>query len=420
VPSKIGIHGIRPNKIGDLVQRVLDGGAHIATVKAVDDLGWLPLIKQMSPQTVTVGRVTLEEGIHLGDDLREESRKTFDKVVHQWEANRQGIDYWEIINELDPIGVDGHRKLAEAMIHCMDFAEAEGFKLALFSYSMGVPEWDEIEAIVETGVFARAKEGGHILALHEYGNPMDQWFGEPIPPRPAHPERGALACRYRWWYDEFLVPRDEVVPLVITEAGTTFGFEQPEFSKEQWLEQIAWYDERLREDAYVIGCHIFTLGPVHPWFNFDFEPVINEIADHIIALKDDPDPIREVEGSSEEENGEEEGNGEIMEKVEPREPYERHYLLLPPGATWEWVKACRSYWEIFRVTVGGSADDAGWGPGLDARVVTAVNPSRWPGDLQSFFSEHYPGVVYDPIEVDNPQQLKVLLDQRVEDNKRLG
>ena len=33
-------------------------------------------------------------------------------------------------------------------MHCMDIADEEGYKLALFSYSLGVPEWEEMEAIL--------------------------------------------------------------------------------------------------------------------------------------------------------------------------------------------------------------------------------------------------------------------------------
>ncbi len=410
MPSKIGIHGIRPNRTGAFIEQVVAGGAYVATVKAVDDLGWLAHVKQVSPRTVTVGRLTRVADFPLNTNLRTEVRHAFDRVLPQWEANRASVDYWEIINEMDPPSVDGHRRLAEAMVYSMEIAEAEGFKLALFSYSMGVPEWDEIKAIVETGVFARAKQGGHILALHEYAHPMNQWFGEPIPPRPPHPERGALTCRYRWWYDDFLVPRNEVIPLVISEAGTTLGIKELGLTVQQWVDQVAWYDERLREDPYVIGCHLFTLGPVQPWFKFDFEEALGLLAQRIIALKDQPDPVRGAGGGS---SG---GTGELK----PREPYDRHYLLLPPDAGWEWFAACRTYWETFRVTIGGSADDAGWGPGLKSRTVTAVNPDRWPADLRAFFEQYYAGCVYDPIQADSPQQLQQILNRRVQLGRPLG
>ena len=422
MPSKIGIHGIRPDGISRLLDQVGAAGAYVSTIKSVDDLGWLTGIKGISPQTVTVGRSNQVVDFYTEGNLLEEARHMVNKVLPQWEANREGIDYWEIINEMDPPSIDGHRKIAEVMIHCMDLAEAEGFKLALFSYSRGVPEWDEMEAMVATGVFGRAKQGGHIFALHEYAEPMDLYYGEPIPPHTAHPDRGALACRYRWWYDGFLIPRDEVIPLVISEAGTTRGMLELGLTPKQWVEQIIWYDERLREDPYVIGCHLFTLGPVHPWFDFDFEDALEELGEYIISLKDEPDQPREVEPVP--------GGAVIIEPIEepemgdsdlkPRVEYERHYLLLPPGTEWEWIEACQKYWEEFHVTVGGSADDAGWGPGLKVRMVTAVNPHLWPSDLKEFLDTHYPGCTYDPIQVDTPEELQTILDQRARTGKRFG
>jgi len=414
MPSKIGVHGIRPDGVASFARRLVEGGAHLATAKSVDDLGWLGQVKEISPQTVTVGRSNKVVHIPLDLNLREEARRTLDKILPQWEANREYVDYWEVINEMDPPSIEEHRKLGEIMIHFMDLAEAEGFKLALLSYSTGVPEWEEMKAIVETGMFARAKQGGHVLALHEYGTPMDVWFGEPIPPRQPHPQRGALCCRYRWWYDDFLVPRDEVIPLVITEAGTMTGMKELGLTPRQWVDQVIWYDERLREDPYVIGCHLFTLGPVHPWADFNYIDAIDLLAERIIAIKDEPDHIRGVDG------GQEEPEEPEQPGLKPRIPYHRHYLLFPPDASWEWIEACREYWNKFRVTIGGSGDDSGWGPGLEQRAVTAVNPDHWNGDLQGFLDTYYPGCVYDPVHAETPQELKDILDRRAREDKRLG
>jgi hypothetical protein len=74
--------------------------------------------------------------------------------------------------ENDPPSTEGHVWLAQFFIETMNIAEDNGYKLALFSYSVGVPRWCEWEAIVETRVFGRAKEGGHVLALHEYNWPV--------------------------------------------------------------------------------------------------------------------------------------------------------------------------------------------------------------------------------------------------------
>jgi len=90
---------------------------------------------------------------------------------------------------------------------------------------------------------------------------------------------------------------------------------------------------------------------------------------------------------------------------QPRAPYARTYVLLPPGAGAAWASAVvEGGWDTQRFTIGGSADDAGIGD-LDVRRVVAVNPAAWGDDLFAFFEEHYPGVLYVPIAAENPGQL---------------
>lgn len=93
----------------------------------------------------------------------------------------------------------------------------------------------------------------------------------------------------------------------------------------------------------------------------------------------------------------------------PRVQYPRSYILIPPPAGIEWVEAVlRATWDRYRVTVGGSADDAALGD-LDRRRVIAVNPEGWPGDLGDWYATNYPGVEYRPIRAPNPAALDVLL-----------
>jgi hypothetical protein len=186
--------------------------------------------------------------------------------------------------------VDGHRWLGEFYIECMEIADQNGYKLALFSYSVGVPEWEEWEAIVETGVFQRAKEGGHILSLHEYNWPnIDRGWGAPLPGRPAGLDRGVLTGRYRHLYEDFLIPRNQVVPLVVTEAGydpSIFGQGFDADWQDRYVSEMAWYDDKMREDDYVIGCALFTLGGINQWQDWDFAEVLPELKDYIVSLKD--------------------------------------------------------------------------------------------------------------------------------------
>ncbi|MGC9347531.1 MAG: hypothetical protein ACP5JG_05275 [Anaerolineae bacterium] len=432
MPSKLGIHAILPGETPMVVEQLLAAGAHLSTVKAVAAMGWLKEIKDLDESVVTVGR--LMHGVHgsinvegpaLYGDLQKSARDVMDSLLPEWEPHQAYVDFWEIINEQDPIGPDGHRRLAEFMAHCMDIADREGYHLGLFSYSLGVPEWDEMRAVVKTGVFGQAKAGGHALALHEYAYPMNKWFGEPLPGRPTYRTRGPLACRYRWWYEDFLIPRGEVIPLLLTEVNV--AKEMPLLTPHEWITQMKWYDERLREDYYVIGAHLFTLGSAGSWDNFDFGRFLPLLTDHIVSVAEAEDPIwPEHEREPEEERPkprppeEEPPKPEPSESCAPRTPYSRHYLLLPEKATWDWIAACRRYWETFKVTIGFSADDAAYGPGLEERAVTVVNPQAWDDDIEAFFTRHYPGIRYDPILARTPRMLEVILNDRVSQGLRYG
>ena len=433
MPSKLGIHGILPGETLKILRDLLNAGTTMTTVKSVEGIGWLKDVKDLDPSVQTVGRFMKGvdpkvnvEGPPMDGDRRKTARKIMDSLMPKWEPHREYVDYWELINEQDPIGVDGHRNLADLMMRCMEIADQEGYKLGLFSYPMGVPEWEEWEGIVETGVFGMAKAGGHMLSLHEYAYPMDVWFGEPLPGKPTYPDRGPLSCRYRWLYEDFLKPRNEVVPLFLTEVNLAKDI--PKVSVGEWMEQMAWYDARMREDYYVIGAHIFSLGGAGSWQHYDFTRMIPAMTAHMISVKDtvDPvwgesvEPVEPIEPEKPEPVEPEKPEVIVPASCEPREPFARHYLLLPPGADWRWLEACRRYWEAYHVTVGSSADDAAYGPGLSERAVTAVNPHLWGDDLQAFFDKHYAGVKYDPVTADSPEMLEGVLNQRVDSKQRFG
>lgn len=299
-PSKLGVHTIHSGGAEDLVQQVAEAGARVALVKALDQFGYLSIVKEVSPETVTVARssnTTCGEGIQPIYDPAEAALWKMSCFMPAWENDRQNVDYWEVLNEVDPAPDEhphGHAWLGEFYIECMEIAEQNGYKLALFSYAVGVPELEEWEAIVDTGVFSRAKQGGHILALHEYNwsRMSDDWMPLPGNP-PDSKDRGWLTGRYRHLYEEFLSPRNQVIPLVITEAGYDPGADKDEPGwDDDWLKRyvddMAWYDDRLREDNYVIGCALFTLGPNSRWENWDYAEVKDDLRDYIISLKDAP------------------------------------------------------------------------------------------------------------------------------------
>lgn len=99
------------------------------------------------------------------------------------------------------------------------------------------------------------------------------------------------------------------------------------------------------------------------------------------------------------------------ERGKPRIQYKRVYVLLPPDAGEEWVRAvAEATWLNKGYTIGRSADDAGIGD-LDHRTVIAVNPEKWGegtdgSGLQGFYAKFYPGVEFRPIRASTPEELK--------------
>ena len=298
--SRLGLHTLRPNNAYGFVRDVHDAGAHVALVKALDDFGYLRFVKETSPETVTIARWNGVAAVDPVGDPAEKATWVMDQHMPRWRYEQDVVDYWEVLNEPAPPTVAGHVWLAQFYMAAMDIAEANGYRLALFSYSVGVPRWHDWEAIVETGVFARAKQGGHVLSLHEYNWPVtDYRWGEPAEDQPPYEDRGVLTGRYRYLYRDFLIPRDEVVPLAITESGLDPVLRQPgqpETWEERYVETMIWYDTRLREDDYVIGAAMFTIGSggISPWTYYDYEELLwpgnpygGNFLDYIVSLKDE-------------------------------------------------------------------------------------------------------------------------------------
>lgn len=397
--SKLGIHSLRPASIGDWSNQLLAAGTRFSVVKAVDDMDWLISMKQISPKTITIARrCSSIEGcneINHNGDLDGLARALFklitDKIATRPEL-KTAVDYWEICNEPVPVGIEGATKLCYVMSECMKKAEAIGIKLAIFSLCAGTPEWDQMVAMVNTGIFAQARAGGHILALHEGvfdTDPVDKWWGDQIPGSPIVPGAGALCFRYRYLY-HLLKQRGEVIPLVVTEIR----FNGVKYTAEEIVTRATWYDSKARQDYYVWGFCPFTVGAISGWERDDYTYAYQNLLDYMIFIRDSQN---DTPSGSEPEPEPRRG--------EPRIQYERTYVLMPQDATLDEMLATQQKYYQYRYTFGQSADDAGTG-NLGVRKVIAVNPSRWPGNLKEFFETYYPGVIYTPVET-NPTELKL-------------
>ena len=406
--GKLAIHGIRPANIGSYVEQAAAAGAPLAAVKMVDDLTPLIHVKAVSPSTLTVARlVHSAEGcprVQFPDtNLDRLARDIMAPIFRKLDAQpalREAVDVWEAVNEPDPPGVYGYQRLSELMIKCMDLGEAEGLRLCLFGLNAGTPEWDEMVGMAESGVFQRARQGGHVLTLHEGvtnpNAPIDSWFGDLIPGSPRVDGAGAQCFRYRYLVRALEEAGAPMIPVIVSEW---YGGHAP-LTAQQVTERARWYDEEAAKDPWILAFCPFTLGPVGAWKSHDYDYAYPSLVAYTISVKDRQNATHEPQPTPPSPPS---GRGQ------PREQYERVTVLLPPTADAATVNlVSEATWGPlgdYRFSIGASADDAGIGD-LDKRIVLAVNPSEWGDDLGAFFETHYPGVAYLPIESENGYQLR--------------
>lgn len=292
--SKLSLHVIRPNsaEIMEFVRRVQP-----SVIKLVDDFGLSEEIMLSSPRTLIVGRVDDREQNYVGTP-EEAAFKYVQRHLPKYLAN-PAVDYWEGWNEPDP-GMENMAWYARFEQERVRLMAQYGLRSAIGGFATGVPEVNEFALFmpaIETAV-----QYGAVLTLHEYGAPViNQGYGSALPGYPFHPDRGSLALRYRWYYEELLKPAGLVIPLIITEAGIDGiignrpgppGYGWADFQEyavdagwgsngiEAFVNQMAWYDEEVRKDYYVLGFTIFTAGPIGHWNNYDITSVLPHLTNY--------------------------------------------------------------------------------------------------------------------------------------------
>lgn len=307
--SKISLHALGPSDpyIMELVRR-----AKPRVVKSVGDFGWLAEVKAVSPETVTVGRVSGWENEAWIETV--DPGALAEKIVaDQLETYRlnPGVDYWEGWNEFVPVTPERMRWFAQVEAARACLMQAHGLRAAVGGFSTGVPEYDLMDDFLPA--LEAAQRCGGIFQLHEYNAPtLDCGVATGVPniiagaPALSVPA-GPLTLRYRFWYEGLLKPRGlGDVRLVISEFGIDF-INQPCDGREKgtwktyqdwWVQrglgqdgpqayvnQMAWYDAQIRQDVYVIGATVFTAGAVSAgsWNAHDVHDVIIPLTYYLVS-----------------------------------------------------------------------------------------------------------------------------------------
>jgi len=270
--TKLSFHCIGGYPV-DRTTTLAQNGVTLSSIKLVQSIGDFPVTRE----PFKIGRMIDHSGQNLeGFDYtlgrgtpEQQAEARMNQLMPIYAPYKQCGLHLEIINEQDCQSPEQHVLLARFFMRAMTIAEANGYKIALFSHSMGTPEPGEWDAIANTGVFEQAAAGGHAISLHEYGD--------------ASGGSNSIICRYRYLYDQIILPRGLNIPLFITEYnvpdtmldGDVFG---------QWVA----YDNLVRQDPYVAGVHIFTLPTGMGWDNYANKVVANltNFVNYAIAQKD--------------------------------------------------------------------------------------------------------------------------------------
>ena len=293
--SKLSIHVIFNNdpRIMEFVRQ-----AQPAVIKGVDDFGYLAEVERVSPNTIIVAR-SVDQNQDYGGNPEEAARRFVQSQLRQYQLN-PAVDFWEGWNEPDP-GLGRMAWYARFEQERVREMARHGFRAAIGGFAAGVPEIDEFALFIPA--IETAIQYGGILTLHEYSAPvMTFGYGSALPGYPYHDDRGALTFRYRWFYEELLIPRGLVIPLVISEAGIdgilgnrpgpagkgwadfqSYAVDQGwgQTGVDAFINQLAWYDEGVRQDNYVLGFTVFTAGPVAQWGPYDIGPILPRMADYV-------------------------------------------------------------------------------------------------------------------------------------------
>jgi len=311
--SKLGVHVVQNNDpyIMEFIRR-----ARPHVVKAVGDLGFLSEVKQVSPNTVTIGRIAEQNEDWVNTLSPEEAADLY--IASQIERYRlnPAVDYWEGWNEFVPVNHDRLRWYTRFEAHRACAMQALGFRAAVGGFSVGVPEYADMAVFMPA--LEAAYNCGGIFHLHEYNSPTmscgastNQTGAIPGAPNFGNVLVGYHTLRYRFWYEGYLKPRNMGdLRLVISEAGIEgrpnaggpcndpggrawksyadwwvqqgFGPSGPE----AYVNVLAWYDNELRKDSYVIGATLFTAGAPFGdgWTHFDLHDVFVPLARYAVAL----------------------------------------------------------------------------------------------------------------------------------------
>jgi hypothetical protein len=290
-----------PTKLGLFVAwyhpQIMDliATGNVALLKTLEfDPTFLADIKGRSPNTLVIGRATLNQVDLNRPDMKAEAQRAVDATLAlALDPRRAGlIDAWEGFNEPVAGDEDQMRKLADLEMERVRLLADNGLRAVIGNFGAGQPPlewWPAFRSALE----AAQAQGGY-LGLHEYSAPTI-WYNtnrEPLDFRADRADEGWLTLRYRKIHQQFLGPWGLRLPLLITECGVDgmvtnrpgppgqgwqdFGSYWAELGMGpdiagNYVEQLAWYDSELQLDDYIHGAAVFAMTAFDQWLSYQIQ-----------------------------------------------------------------------------------------------------------------------------------------------------
>lgn len=293
-----------PSKLGFVVGHnhpqlfeLLSTGAVAAICTLEHDPNFVAEIKRISPRTLIIGRIFVDQPELSSLDPLAAAREFVDQLLPIAEdpARRPYYDAWQGHNEPVASNAEEMKRLGELEAERTRLLAERGIRSCIGNFGTGQPSQLELWQHFLPAVQA-AKEYDGWLGLHEYSAPtiyfMSTRANQGRYPGVTPEDTGWLTLRYRMVYNQILKPAGLAIPLVFTEIGVDglvqnnrpgpqdvggwidFQSYWAEHGYGLWgpgayVEQLAWYDAAMRQDSYVLGGCIFTLSGTQGWESYD-------------------------------------------------------------------------------------------------------------------------------------------------------
>jgi hypothetical protein len=292
-PSKLGFVVARNHP--QIFELLATGG--VAVISTLEhDPNFVAQIKQLSPRTLLVGRIDVPQLDLATLDPLSTARAFVEQLlpIADDERRRPYYDAWQAHNEPVAGNADEMKRLGELEAERVRLLAERGIRSVVGNFGTGQPPLELWEHFLPAIRAAQQYDGW--LGLHEYSAPtiyfMSSRDNQQRYPGVVATDVGWLTLRYRQVYNQILRPAGLVIPLVFTEVGVD-GFVQNnrpgppdargwQHFQQYWaengfglwgpgayVEQLAWFDEAMRQDDYVLGGCIYALAASADWESYD-------------------------------------------------------------------------------------------------------------------------------------------------------